>query len=104
MADDPIVSSAGGLKDCWNRIGVRGDSSCPELERHVHCRNCPVYSSAATRLLDAQLPAGHLEEWTAHVARRPETAAAAVQSVVIFRLGAEWLALPTGVFREVAAL
>ncbi len=35
------------IDDCWNRIGVRGDGSCPELKRHIHCRNCPVYSAAA---------------------------------------------------------
>src|SRR4029077_5730556 len=29
------------VDDCWNRIGVRGDASCPELKHHVHCRNCP---------------------------------------------------------------
>ena len=36
--------------DCWNKIGVRGDASCAELERHIHCRNCPTYSAAAVRL------------------------------------------------------
>ena len=32
------------LDDCWNRIGVRGDRSCPELARVIHCHNCPVFS------------------------------------------------------------
>jgi chemotaxis-related protein WspD len=105
MSDDPANQvSRSGLNDCWNRIGVRGDSTCPELERHVHCRNCPVYSSAAARLLDAALPAGHLETWTAHFARPPAASAAEVQSWMLFRIGAEWLALPTSVFQEVAAL
>lgn len=105
MADEPITSSGPqALNDCWNRIGVRGDGSCPELERYVHCRNCPVYSSAAIRLLDAPLPPGRREEWTTHFARPLATASAALQSVVIFRLGAEWLALPTSAFREVAPL
>ena len=35
------------IDDCWNRIGVRGDGSCPELKQYVHCRNCPVYSAGA---------------------------------------------------------
>jgi chemotaxis-related protein WspD len=30
------------LDDCWNRIGVRGDGSCRELEQHIHCHNCSV--------------------------------------------------------------
>ena len=93
-----------GLNDCWNKIGVRGDSSCPELERYVHCRNCPVYSASAAKLLDADLPAGHLDEWTGHFSREQQVAEAGTHSVVIFRIGAEWLALPTTVFKEVASV
>ena len=50
MREPPNSASDGtaaSINDCWNRIGVRGDASCPELEQHVHCRNCPVYSAAA---------------------------------------------------------
>ena len=32
------------IDDCWNRIGVHGDKSCPLLDEHVHCRNCAVYA------------------------------------------------------------
>ena len=92
------------LNDCWNKIGVRGDGSCPELERHVHCRNCPVYSAAAAKLLDSDLPAGHLAEWTGHFAGEQKTEEAGTHSVVIFRIGAEWLGLPTAVFNEVVTL
>jgi len=91
-----------GLDDCWNKIGVRGDGSCPELERHVHCRNCPVYSDSAARLLDAELPAGHLDEWARHFSGERKSEEADTQSIVIFRIGPEWLALPTAVFQEVA--
>jgi len=42
------------IVDCWNRIGVYGDSSCPLLPTHVHCRNCPVYSAAAIQVLDRE--------------------------------------------------
>ena len=61
MSDTSTPFARAGLNDCWNKIGVRGDGSCPELERHAHCRNCPVYSAAAAQLLDAELPAGHLD-------------------------------------------
>lgn len=88
--------------DCWNKIGVRGDGSCMELERHVHCRNCPVYSAAAAQLLEADLPAGHMAEWTEHFSGARTLEEAGTHSVVIFRIGAEWLALPTAVFKEVA--
>ena len=43
---------AQAIDDCWNRIGIHGDKSCPLLIDHIHCRNCAVYSAAATRLLD----------------------------------------------------
>ena len=87
------------IDDCWNRIGVRGDKHCPLLERHVHCRNCEVYAAAATRLLD-------------RYALVQEHQAAAVQpdaentgrSMLLFRLGEEWLALATACLAEIAPL
>jgi len=103
-ADTATPFARAALNDCWNKIGVRGDGSCPELERHVHCRNCPVYSAAAARLLDGELPAGHLAEWTGHFAGGRKAEEAGTHSVVIFRIGTEWLALPTAVFTEVATL
>ena len=56
------------LNDCWNSIGVHGNASCPELEKHVHCRNCPVYSAGALALLDGYPPANYLADWTSHFA------------------------------------
>ena len=49
-------SARATITDCWNKIGVRGDSSCRELEEHVHCRNCPVHAAAAVALLDREMP------------------------------------------------
>ncbi|WP_338746271.1 chemotaxis protein CheW [Pseudomonas putida] len=87
------------IDDCWNRIGVHGDKQCPLLERHVHCRNCEVYAAAATRLLD-------------RYALMQDHQAAAVQpveentgrSMLLFRLGEEWLALATASLAEIAPL
>jgi chemotaxis-related protein WspD len=92
-----------GLDACWNEIGVRGDRSCPKLAGHVHCRNCPVFSSAALALLDAELPSQHLEQATRNVAARKSLAELDTHSVVVFRLGAEWLGLPTPGFQEIAS-
>jgi chemotaxis-related protein WspD len=89
---------------CWNSIGVRGDGSCPELERYIHCRNCPVYARAALALLDGDVPANYSDEWTAHVARPKRGADGDTQTVVIFRIGREWLALPGRAVSEVADL
>ena len=90
--------------DCWTRIGVWGDRSCPELATVVHCHNCPVFSAAGRRFLAAPAPAGYLESWTARLAEKGDDEAGNVQGVLIFRLGNEWLALPVAALHEVIAL
>lgn len=89
------------IDDCWNRIGIHGDKSCPLLADHIHCRNCSVYSAAATRLLDRYA--------LQHDDRRPVAAAEAgedivTRSLLIFRLGEEWLGIATRCLVEVATL
>lgn len=87
--------------DCWNRIGVRGDRSCGELAKVGHCHNCPVFSTAGRRFLDAPSPDGYLEEWTRRLAAPIEEAATDLAGVLVFRVGEEWLALTVGVLVEV---
>ncbi|MGO4307536.1 chemotaxis protein CheW [Cupriavidus sp. RAF12] len=98
-------SLAAGLDACWRRIGVSGDGSCPLLATHIHCRNCPTYAQAAVTLLDT-LSAGQLadpEALDAANAGDAQADRAAGQSCVVFRVGDEWLALPTAVLGEVTA-
>jgi chemotaxis-related protein WspD len=90
------------LVDCWSKVGVGGDGTCPELDKFFHCRNCPVYSAAAMRLLDRELPQDYRRQWTQHFALQKKRPAPANKSAVVFRIGPEWFALPTGVFREIA--
>jgi chemotaxis-related protein WspD len=92
------------LDDCWNRIGVRGDRSCPELAKVLHCRNCPVFAAAGRRFLDTPSPPGYVEEWTARLAEPVPEPPTDLQSVLIFRLAEEWLALPVQVLVEVTGL
>jgi chemotaxis-related protein WspD len=103
-ASDSGFSARATITDCWNKIGVRGDSSCRELEEHVHCRNCPVHAAAAVALLDREMPADYLADWTRHVAREKPATERDTRSVVVFRIGAEWLALPTIVFKEIVGV
>jgi chemotaxis-related protein WspD len=91
------------VDDCWNRIGVRGDGSCPELTQYVHCRNCPVFSAGASVVLDAA-PASNFADRTAFFARPVQVVEGERRSVVIFRVASEWLALPTSVVVEVTNL
>ena len=88
--------------ECWNRIGVQGDRSCVELQRHVHCRNCGVYSEAAQRLLDRPLSSADVAEHTVHIARPATVDEQGPQTVLIFRVATEWLALPMRAVTEVA--
>lgn len=92
------------VKDCWNVIGVRGDASCAELTAHVHCRNCPIYSNAAANLLDGEPPADYIAHWTEQARKHKGAAERAELSVLLFRIGSEWLALPTGVLAEIASV
>jgi chemotaxis-related protein WspD len=104
---EPITSdvSAATINDCWNRIGVRGDGSCPELTQYRHCRNCPVFATAALALLDRELPAGYAAEWMGFISEKRGAAKSLLrQSAILFRLGAEWFALPTVAVDEVAEL
>jgi chemotaxis-related protein WspD len=92
---------AEAIDDCWNRIGIHGDRSCPLLVDHIHCRNCSVYSAAATRLLDRySLAQEHrVQSQSAQASREIKT-----RSILVFRLGEEWLGLPTRCLVEVAPL
>jgi chemotaxis-related protein WspD len=90
--------------DCWHRIGVWGDGSCPDLAAAVHCHNCPVFSAAGRRFLASTPPPGYLETWTARLAEKQDERSTEVQGVLLFRLGDEWLALAVSALREVIPL
>ena len=98
MVEDRTV----GFDDCWNRIGVRGDSSCERLVEYVRCVNCPVFEAAAAKLLERPIP---LVDLARHDLRAPTQARHhaqdASESLLVFRIGGEWLALPTSVFTRI---
>ncbi len=100
--------------DCWNQIGVegRGDRSCVKLKTVIHCRNCPVYSTAGRSLLEREAPPEYIYEWTEMVAKTLPNQSTATKngaivqstktiSIMIFRLGEEWLALPVRLLQEI---
>ncbi|MFJ3371345.1 chemotaxis protein CheW [Pseudomonas sp. NPDC086251] len=91
---------AEAIDDCWNRIGIHGDKSCPLLIEHIHCRNCAVYSAAATRLLDRY---ALQQEDRGQVSTVAESEVK-TRSLLMFRLGEEWLGLATRSLVEVAPL
>lgn len=89
------------LHACWKEIGIWGNKQCPELATCTHCRNCPVFSSAASSLLDRPLPPGYREEWTGHFVDKKAAMVLRTLSVLVFRLGQEILAIPMRLLQEV---
>ncbi len=82
-----------GPDDCWNKIGVSGDGSCPELDKYVHCRNCPVFAAAARFFFHRPAPQDYLREWAGLLAQPVVAGSVDHAGMLVFRLGIEWLAL-----------
>jgi chemotaxis-related protein WspD len=89
---------------CWRRIGVSGDGSCAALARHVHCRNCDAYAGAAQRNLQRPVDAAYRAAWARELARAEPPPGVTDAGAMVFRVGAEWLALPMPLMAEVAPL
>ncbi|MFJ9449684.1 chemotaxis protein CheW [Herbaspirillum sp. NPDC101397] len=104
FVSSPVVVEI-AVDDCWNRIGVRGDSSCAKLKEYFRCLNCPTFASAASALLDRPVFGddasdalfSSIGEGEAQVRGRGDATA----SMLAFRVGAEWLAFPTAAVVEV---
>lgn len=87
---------------CWNQIGVLGDRSCSEIPKYVHCQNCPVYVSAGSELFNREPPHEWLEEHTKRLAEQDAAIENDTVTVLIFRLGDEWMAFDVRSILEVA--
>lgn len=75
---------------CWRRIGVWSSDapSCPELKRVSHCHNCEVFKQAARAVFSDTL----VEEIETG---NPAVLGDGDWSLVPFRMGSVWLALPS---------
>ncbi|MFL9876226.1 chemotaxis protein CheW [Paraburkholderia megapolitana] len=108
------------VDDCWNRIGSRGDGSCPRLVEYARCLNCPVFERGAALLLDRPLDnspglphASYPSAQAASSASREHAARAlaahdladvdraSLEAALVFRVADEWLALPAAALRQV---
>jgi chemotaxis-related protein WspD len=96
-----ILRDNNAFDACWIRIGIQGDRSCPRLTQAVHCRNCPVFSAAGQLLLRREAPAQYMEVWTQRIAQSETTGTMEEVSVIVFRIGDEWLAFDTHCVAEV---
>jgi len=94
------------IKNCWSTIGVWGSEKekCPRLDDVLHCRNCDVYSSAGRSLLMRAIPEDYQEYWTSLLAKEKPSQSHDSLSIVVFRLGDEWLGLPTKMIKEISEM
>lgn len=99
MATDPTAT----INDCWNRIGTWSESgaTCERLKEVRHCLNCDLYAAAGRALLERVPPPGYLDDWKTFLAQPTVRSSGVMQSLVIFRLDRNWLALPTYLFENV---
>lgn len=81
---------------CWQLIGSEGDRSCGKLAGLAHCRNCEEFAVVARRFFDRTPPAGYRHECAGALAQTKEAERGDESAVIVFRLGRQWLALPTG--------
>jgi chemotaxis-related protein WspD len=92
------------VSHCWNTKGVwsTADDKCELLDKHIHCRNCPVFSAEGKRVLDRAAPVGYLKEWRKSLSIKNSEETTSNKSVLVFRVGKEWFALPSACLHEVA--
>jgi len=90
-------------KHCWIEIGVWSavDEKCERLSEYVHCRNCPVFSTAGRRVFDKSAPPGYLPEWRKKLAVNEPLVDQNNEGILIFRLNAEWFAVAADCLEEI---
>jgi chemotaxis-related protein WspD len=98
---DPVPQEILPAKACWDRIGVQGDRSCTRLAEAGHCRNCSVFAEAGQRLFEREAPPDYLDQWTRQLAEVGSVAATDAISLLLLRVGPEWLALEAGCVVEI---
>jgi len=89
---------------CWREIGIFGTRTCPRLAEAIHCVNCQEYSRAGRELFDRAASAEAQAEWAAELAGTTDRIDTTTLSVVVFRIGAEWFAILTVLFADVAEM
>ena len=98
-----IMADAMQIDDCWNRIGVwsKTGASCPQLVKVIHCRNCEIYSAAGRLLLEQKAPLEYKQQWAKRYAQPLVRSLRRGTSVTVFRIGMEWLAIPTQAIKSI---
>jgi len=88
---------SGITNHCWSEIGVwtsGASPTCPKLKQFVHCSNCDIFVANGRKLFEGEPSADYIESWTKLLAAPQKEAASGRESLLVFRLGEEWLAFP----------
>lgn len=85
---------------CWVRIGSYGRGTCERLPEGG-CRDCPEFQVRGRGLYDREPPEDYAQEWTRILAGEKPPLEEDATSVLVFRIGQEWLALRTARFEEI---
>lgn len=94
------MSAIDKITNCWKKIGIFGDSTCPKLSELIHCRNCIEYNKAGRSLFNREVTNEFLEETTKNLTDVKKIKTLDFISVIIFRIENEWLALRTIYLQE----
>lgn len=93
-------------ESCWNSIGVWGKVTprCPKLTEFTHCQNCDVFHAASLAAYDRAIPDDYRLDWTEVIASSKESVVTDVRTVIVFRLGDEWVAIATSLCKEISRM
>ena len=91
---------------CWHSIGVWGNvlPRCARLDEFIHCQNCDVFHTASLQAYERALPEDYRQEWTRELAGSKEEIVADSRSVIVFRIGDEWVAIATRLCHEISRM
>lgn len=67
----------------------------------IHCHNCSKYAVAGRTLLDREIPDESIAEWQASYQLEKAATVQSSESIITFKLGKEWLAIPVKVLDEI---
>lgn len=92
------------IKDCWRTIGVWGNDSprCERLQAVLHCHNCDVFHAASQDVYARPIPVEYRAEWSALLATEKQAAGQQNASVMVFRIGDEWVGMSGALLKEIS--
>ncbi|MCF6336383.1 MAG: chemotaxis protein CheW [Gammaproteobacteria bacterium] len=101
---DKETKKFSGIANCWNTIGVWSCArkKCDKLTEYIHCRNCPVFLEVGHSVFEKVAPSGYLSQWRKEISAKKNVDNPRNNSVLVFRVGHEWFALPSVILGEIA--